>query len=72
MECAKAGNAEYVDRKSFFTQIDNSTWVIGNEIWNVTQGRQYAKKLYYQGKDLVGNAWGHYVSYSTLSNHPNF
>jgi hypothetical protein len=50
--------------KSFLTQVDNSTWVIGNGIWNVTQGRQYATKLFYKEKDRVGNAVGHYVSYS--------
>lgn len=59
-----ASGAEFPDRKSFLKEIDASTWVIGNDLWNVTQGRQYAKKLYYQGKDLVGDAWGHYVSYS--------
>jgi rhamnogalacturonan endolyase len=48
----------------FLTQIDNSTWIIGNKLWNVTQGRQYATKLMYKGKDRVGRAVGHYVSYS--------
>lgn len=51
--------------KSFLKELGNSTWVIGNEIWNVTQNRQYANKLWYNGKDRVGNAVGHYVSYST-------
>jgi hypothetical protein len=53
--------------KSFLKEIRNSTWVIGNEIWNTTQGRQYANKLWYKGKDRVGDAVGHYVSYSTLT-----
>jgi rhamnogalacturonan endolyase len=51
--------------KSFLKEIGNSTWVIGNEIWNVTQNRQYANTLWYKGKDRVGKAVGHYVSYST-------
>jgi len=53
--------------KSFLKELGNSTWVIGNEIWNVTQNRQYANKLWYKGKDRVGDAVGHYVSYSAHS-----
>lgn len=51
----------------FFNQLNDSTWVIGNDHWNVTQNHQYATKLYWKGKDLVGDAWGHYVSYSMSS-----
>lgn len=50
--------------KSFFKEVGNSTWVIGNDVWNVTQNLQYANKLWYKGKDRVGQAVGHYVSYS--------
>lgn len=50
--------------KSFLKELGNSTWVLGNEIWNVTQNRQYANKLYFKGADRVGKAVGHYVSYS--------
>ena len=50
--------------KSFLKELGNSTWVIGNGIWNVTQNRQYANQLWYKGKDRVGDAVGHYVSYS--------
>lgn len=50
--------------KGFLKQIDNSTWVFGNGLWNLTQGRQYATKLYYRDRDLVDEAVGHYVSYS--------
>lgn len=53
--------------KSFLKELGNSTWVIGNEIWNVTQNRQYANRLWYKGKDRVGDAVGHYVSYSTYA-----
>ncbi|KAF2846106.1 polysaccharide lyase family 4 protein [Plenodomus tracheiphilus IPT5] len=50
--------------KSFFKDLGNSTWILGNDIWNVTQNLQYANKLNYKGKDRVGNAVGHYVSYN--------
>lgn len=52
----------------FLTQVDNTTWVLGNEIWNVTQEQTYGVKLMYKGKDCVGDAVGHYVSYSMLKN----
>lgn len=48
----------------FLTQVDNETWVIGNELWNLTQQRTYGVKLFYKERDLVGDAVGHYVSYS--------
>ncbi|KAF2138951.1 polysaccharide lyase family 4 protein [Aplosporella prunicola CBS 121167] len=48
----------------FLKELDASTWVIGNDYWNLTQGRQYATKLYYKEHDCVGDAWGHYVSYN--------
>ena len=50
--------------KSFLKELGNSTWVIGNDVWNVTQNVQYANKLMYRGKDRVRDAVGHYVSYS--------
>lgn len=53
--------------KSFFKEVGNSTWVIGNDVWNVTQNLQYATQLWYKGKDRVGQAVGHYVSYSKSS-----
>lgn len=49
----------------FLRQVDNQTWIIGNDVWNMTQGLKYGVKLYYKDRDLVGNAVGHYVSYST-------
>lgn len=51
-------------RAPFLEEVDRETWVIGNELWNMTQGRQYGVKLYYQDHDCVGDAVGHYVSYS--------
>lgn len=48
----------------FLTQINTSTWIFGNDHWNVTQGPNYATKLYstiLPGKDLVGTAKGHYL-----------
>lgn len=49
---------------SFLTQLDNQTWVFGNDLWNVTEGPYYATKLYSSilpGHDLVGAASGHYA-----------
>lgn len=48
----------------FLKQLDNQTWILGNEIWNVTQQVTYGVQLYYKGRDCVGDAAGHYVSYS--------
>lgn len=53
----------------FLEQINDSTWVIGNDLWNLTQGSLYATKLYWTGvpgADLVGSAVGHYVGYGTI------
>ncbi|OLN96364.1 Rhamnogalacturonate lyase 1 [Colletotrichum chlorophyti] len=52
----------------FLKQINNQTWIIGNDVWNMTQGLQYGVKLYYKDRDLVGNAVGHYVSYNGAAN----
>lgn len=52
----------------FLTQIDNQTWVFGNDLWNVTQGPNYATKLFstiLPGQDLVGSAYGHYSDIGT-------
>ena len=48
----------------FLTAVDNQTWIIGNEVWNMTQGPIYGVKLWYKERDCVGEAVGHYVSYS--------
>ncbi len=48
----------------FFSQVDNQTWLIGNEVWNLTQGPKYGVQLFYKDHDCVGDAVGHYVSYS--------
>ncbi|KAF2822834.1 rhamnogalacturonate lyase precursor [Ophiobolus disseminans] len=58
--------------KSFLKEVGNSTWIIGNEIWNVTQNRQYADQLWYKGKDRVGDAVGHYVSYNGAASDLNW
>lgn len=38
-------------------------WVIGNGLWNITIGDVYGKKLFYGGRDLIGDAVGHYSGY---------
>ncbi|KAF2261475.1 rhamnogalacturonate lyase-like protein [Lojkania enalia] len=57
---------------TYAPQIDDETWIIGNGFWNLTQGRQYATKLWYKGKDRVGDAWGHYVSYNGAASDLNW
>ncbi|KAK3941932.1 polysaccharide lyase [Diplogelasinospora grovesii] len=52
----------------FLKTVDSQTWVIGNEIWNMTQGSIYGVKLYYKERDCVGRAVGHYVSYNGAAN----
>lgn len=53
----------------FLISVGNLTWVIGNDVWNMTQGPKYGVKLNYKDRDCVGTvATGHYVSYSMLSN----
>jgi hypothetical protein len=48
----------------FLQTLGPQEHIIGNDIWNVTIGPIYGTKLFYKNKDLVGNAVGHYVSYS--------
>ena len=48
----------------FLTAVDNQTWIIGNDVWNMTQGPIYGVELFYKERDCVGGAVGHYVSYS--------
>ncbi|KKY19553.1 putative rhamnogalacturonate lyase [Diplodia seriata] len=52
----------------FLKQLNGTTWVIGNDHWNMTQNEKYGTKLYRNGKDLVGGAVGHYVSYNGAAN----
>lgn len=51
----------------FLKDNGNGTWIIGNDVWNMTQERIYGSKLYYKDQELVGEATGHYVSYSKAS-----
>ncbi|KAI1354027.1 rhamnogalacturonate lyase [Xylaria sp. FL0043] len=52
----------------FLSQVDNQTWIIGNELWNLTQGPTYGVRLLYKDHDCVGDAVGHYVSYNGAAN----
>jgi rhamnogalacturonan endolyase len=47
----------------FLQQTSNTSWVIGNDLWNITHGPVYGKKLYYKGQDLIGRAVGHYAGW---------
>jgi rhamnogalacturonan endolyase len=69
---ARPDDSANATTEPFVTQLDNETWVIGNDVWNMTQQRTYGVKLMYNGRDCVGEAVGHYVSYSmseTLNRH---
>lgn len=59
-----ASPAKHDPPAPFLNQVDSQTWVIGNELWNLTQGPKYGVKLFYKGHDCVGDAVGHYASYS--------
>ncbi|THY22530.1 polysaccharide lyase family 4 protein [Aureobasidium pullulans] len=48
----------------FLKDNGNGSWIIGNDVWNMTQERIYGSKLYYKDQELVGEATGHYVSYN--------
>lgn len=52
--------------KPFLKPLNTTTgWIIGNGLWNITIGDVYGKKLFYQGRDLIGNAVGHYSGHGT-------
>ena len=54
----------------FLTQVDTQTWVFGNDLWNLTEGKYYATKLFSSilpGHDLVGAAAGHYAGIGETS-----
>lgn len=50
----------------FFQTVNSITHIIGNDLWNITISEVFGTKLYYKNHDLVGDAVGHYVSYSTV------
>jgi len=54
-----------VAKGPFLQQVSSSEWIIGNDVWNLTQGATYATKLLYQGSDIVGQARGHYAGVGT-------
>ncbi|KAL3425122.1 rhamnogalacturonate lyase [Phlyctema vagabunda] len=45
------------------TPTSKTGWVIGNDLWNITIGDVYGKKLFYKGRDLIGGAVGFYSGY---------
>lgn len=68
---AVSASAMTAAQEPFLTKVGTNTWVIGNDVWNMTQGRTYGVKLMYKGQDCVGKAVGHYASYSmSPSSHP--
>lgn len=63
-----AGTAQ-AKQHGFLKDNGNGTWIIGNDVWNMTQEKIYGSKLYYKDQELVGEATGHYVSYSKSSSY---
>ena len=59
--CLLGSSVAKAAKTSFLKQIDATTWVFGNDLFNVTQGAAYANKVYYGGQELVGTADGHYM-----------
>lgn len=51
-------------RGPFLIKVNDTSHIIGNDLWNITIGQTYGTKLYYKNHDCVGKAVGHYVSYS--------
>lgn len=49
----------------FLQQVSSIQWIIGNELWNLTQGAIYGTNLQYQGSDAVRKAQGHYAGVGT-------
>lgn len=62
---ALAAVKSVVAKGPFLQQVSSSQWIIGNDIWNLTQDASYATKLQYQGSDIVGKARGHYAGVGT-------
>ncbi|KFY34829.1 hypothetical protein V494_06435 [Pseudogymnoascus sp. VKM F-4513 (FW-928)] len=56
----------------FLKTVGPEEHIIGNDIWNVTIGRQYGTKLFYKGRDIVGDAVGHYASYNGAASDLNW
>lgn len=54
-----------VAKGPFLQQVSSTQWIIGNDLWNLTQGATYATSLHYQGSDAVGKAQGHYAGVGT-------
>jgi rhamnogalacturonan endolyase len=65
-----AGTAQ-AKQHGFLKDNGDGTWIIGNDVWNMTQEKIYGSKLYYKDQELVGEATGHYVSYSKSSCYQN-
>ncbi|KAF7552986.1 hypothetical protein G7Z17_g3952 [Cylindrodendrum hubeiense] len=69
--CSLFGSLVAAGTGPFLSEVGDGSWVIGNDIWNVTQGSVYATKLFWEGvpgADLVGSAVGHYIGYDGEAN----
>ncbi|OBT56808.1 hypothetical protein VE04_04212 [Pseudogymnoascus sp. 24MN13] len=54
-----------------FLEIANDkTCIIGNSVWNATLSGSYARPIFYNGKDIVDDATGFYLSYQNSNGFP--
>ncbi|KAJ1548955.1 hypothetical protein HK405_012384 [Cladochytrium tenue] len=49
----------------FLTQISSNSWVLGNDLWNATIGPTYGKPIYFNNREIVGEAVGHYAGFNS-------
>ncbi|KAH7104347.1 polysaccharide lyase family 4 protein [Auriculariales sp. MPI-PUGE-AT-0066] len=62
--CALAITSVSAANGPFLQTVDTQTWIIGNEVWNMTQKGTYGSPLWFQQRNCVGAAKGHYLSAS--------
>ncbi|OBT82652.1 hypothetical protein VE02_07925 [Pseudogymnoascus sp. 03VT05] len=54
----------------FLEIVNEKTCIIGNSVWNATLSGSYARPIYYNGKDIVDDATGFYLSYKNSAGFP--
>ncbi|GMG10685.1 unnamed protein product [Aspergillus oryzae] len=60
------------DDAPFLKVVSSTEAIVGNSIWNATVGASVVKPIYYQGKEIVGDAKGQYYSYVDQTESFNF
>ncbi|KFY79480.1 hypothetical protein V499_01540 [Pseudogymnoascus sp. VKM F-103] len=54
----------------FLKIVNDKTCIIGNSVWDATLSGSYARPIYYNGKDIVDDATGFYLSYVNNNGFP--